>query len=211
MVDLIVYEEEESKHLIVVNNRIIVHRTLYKKGQCIKISYIENCLDKSPVNVKNYITNDILIVNHIELNNDVETCDNIKSIFISSNDEGFISNKKDIILPIDYNNNNNNNNNNNKIEFKLIPRNSFITMMYNIKWYKILSQTRIDDLLKKHHHDTSMCHFNFVVNSSDDDNDRINSEIINRNEYNNKKMIYNISRRVCNMNAEDVEAVCMYT
>ena len=35
MVDLIVYEEQESKNLIVVNLRIIVHRTLYKKGQCV--------------------------------------------------------------------------------------------------------------------------------------------------------------------------------
>ena len=36
MVDLIVYEEHENKYLIVVNLRIIVHRILYKKGQCIK-------------------------------------------------------------------------------------------------------------------------------------------------------------------------------
>jgi hypothetical protein len=42
MVELIVYEEQESKYLIVVNNRIIVHRKLYKKGQCIKIVNAEN-------------------------------------------------------------------------------------------------------------------------------------------------------------------------
>jgi len=42
MVDLIVYEEQESKYLIVINLRIIIHRTLYKKGQCIKISNAEN-------------------------------------------------------------------------------------------------------------------------------------------------------------------------
>jgi hypothetical protein len=35
IVDLIVYEEQESKYLIVV-----------KKGQCIKISNVENKLDK---------------------------------------------------------------------------------------------------------------------------------------------------------------------
>ena len=97
MVDLIVYEEHESKYLIVVNVRIIVHRTLYKKGQCIKISNVANNLDNTSFNIKNYITNDILIVNHIELNNDVETSNNIKSIVISN--EGYISNKKDIILP----------------------------------------------------------------------------------------------------------------
>ena len=77
MVDLIVYEEQERKYLIVVNIRIIVHRTLYKKGQCIKISNVENNLDNTSFNIKNYITNDILIVNHIELNNDVETSNNI--------------------------------------------------------------------------------------------------------------------------------------
>ena len=93
MVDLIVYEEQESKkNLIVVNLRIIVHRTLYRKGQCIKISNIENNLDNTSFSIKNYITNDILIVNHIELNNNVETSNNIKSIFISN--EGYISNKK---------------------------------------------------------------------------------------------------------------------
>ena len=68
MVDLIVYEEQESKYLIVVNLRIVVHRT------------------------QNYVTNDILIVNHIEINSDVDTANNIKSIFISN--EGYISNKK---------------------------------------------------------------------------------------------------------------------
>ena len=77
MVDLIVFEEQESKCLIVVNLRIIVHRTLYKKGQCIKISNIENNLDNSSFNIKNYIINDMIIVNHIELNNDVETTNNI--------------------------------------------------------------------------------------------------------------------------------------
>ncbi len=60
MVDLIVYEEQESKYLIVINLRIIIHRTLYKKGQCIKISNIENNLDNSSFNINNYITNDIL-------------------------------------------------------------------------------------------------------------------------------------------------------
>jgi len=77
MVDLIVYEEQESKYLIVVNLRIIIHRTLYKKGQCIIISNIENNLDNSSFNIKNYIINDMIIVNHIELNNDVETTNNI--------------------------------------------------------------------------------------------------------------------------------------
>ena len=127
MVDLIVYEEQERKYLIVVNIRIIVHRTLYKKGQCIKISNVANNLDNTSFNIKNYITNDILIVNHIELNNDVETSNNIKSIFISN--EGYISNKKDIILPID-----------NVAVFKLITKNSFIIRMYNHDWYKIVSQ-----------------------------------------------------------------------
>jgi len=60
MVDLIVYEEQESKYLIVINLRIIIHRTLYKKGPCIKISNIENNLDNSSFNINNYITNDIL-------------------------------------------------------------------------------------------------------------------------------------------------------
>ena len=83
MVDLIVYEEQESKILIVVNLRIIVHRTLYRKGQCIKISNIENNLDNTSFNIKNYITNDVLIVKHIELNNDVETsCDIVRTIDI---------------------------------------------------------------------------------------------------------------------------------
>jgi len=77
MVDLIVYEEQESKYLIVINLRIIIHRTLYKKGQCIIISNIENNLDNSSFNIKNYIINDMIIVNHIELNNDVETTNNI--------------------------------------------------------------------------------------------------------------------------------------
>ena len=36
-----------------------------------KISNVENNLDNTSFNIKNYITNDILIVNHIELNNDV--------------------------------------------------------------------------------------------------------------------------------------------
>ena len=94
MVDLLVYEEQESKYLIFVNLRIIVHRTLYKKGQFIKLSNVENNLDSSSFSSENYITNDILIVNHIELNSDVETSHNIKSIFISN--EGYISNKKDI-------------------------------------------------------------------------------------------------------------------
>ena len=80
MVDLIVYEEHESKYLIVVNLRIIVHRILYKKGQCIKISNVENNLDNTPFSIKNYVTNDIIIVNHIEFNSDVETANNIKSI-----------------------------------------------------------------------------------------------------------------------------------
>jgi hypothetical protein len=33
MVDLIVYEEQESNYLIVVNLRIIVHRTLFKQSR----------------------------------------------------------------------------------------------------------------------------------------------------------------------------------
>ncbi len=80
MVDLIVYEEQVSQHLIVVNLRIIIHRVLYKKGQCIKISNVENSVDKSPFNVKNYVTNVVSIVNNIELNIDVETPNKIKSI-----------------------------------------------------------------------------------------------------------------------------------
>jgi len=51
MVDLIVFEEQFSKYLIVVNNRIIVHRTLYKKGQCIKVCNVENSLYNSPFNI----------------------------------------------------------------------------------------------------------------------------------------------------------------
>ena len=88
MVELIVYEEQVSQHLIVVNLRIIIHRVLYKKGQCIKISNVENSVDKSPFNVKNYVTNVVSIVNNIELNIDVETPNNIKSICISN--DGFI-------------------------------------------------------------------------------------------------------------------------
>jgi hypothetical protein len=194
MVDLIIYEEQERKYLIVVNLRIIVHRTLYKKGQCIKISNIENNLDNSSFNTKNYITNDMLIGNHIELNNDVETSNNIKSIFISN--EGYISNKKDIILPID-------NDNNNVILFKLIPRNSFIIRMYNHDWYKIVSQAMIDSLLRQFNYDSIMS--NFVFADSSDDN-RINFELSRRNQY-NKNIRYNSSRRVSNMNADDVEAV----
>ena len=91
MVYLIIYEKKESKYLIVVNLRIIVHLTLYKNGQCIKISNIENNLDNSSFNIENYTTNDIIIVNHIELNSDVETSSNVKSIFISN--EGYISKK----------------------------------------------------------------------------------------------------------------------
>jgi len=194
MVDLIVYEEQESKYLIVVNLRIIIHRILYKKGQCIKISNIENNVDNSSFNIKNYLTNDIFIVNHIELNNDVETSNNIKSIFISN--EGYISNKKDIILPID-------NDNNNVIVFKLIPRNSFIIRMYNHDWYKIKSQTMIDSLLRQYNYDSIMSNFLFV--DSNDDN-RINSELSRRNQY-IKNTRYNNSRRVSNMNVDDVEAV----
>jgi hypothetical protein len=197
MVDLIVFEEQFSKYLIVVNNRIIVHRTLYKKGQCIRISNIENSLDNSPVYIKNYITNDVVIVNHIELNIDVETSNNIKSIFISN--EGFISNKKDIILPID-----NNNINNNNIVFQLIPRNSFIIMMYKHDWYKIKSQTMIDSLLRQYSYDSIMSNFLFV--DSSDDN-RINSELSRRNLYNKNIINYNNIRRVQNMSVDDVEVV----
>ena len=57
----------------------------------IKISNIENNLDNSSFNIENYTTNDIIIVNHIELNSDVETSSNVKSIFISN--EGYISKK----------------------------------------------------------------------------------------------------------------------
>jgi hypothetical protein len=35
MADLIIYEEQGNKYVIVPNLRIIVHRTLYNKGQCI--------------------------------------------------------------------------------------------------------------------------------------------------------------------------------
>ena len=195
MVDLIVYEEHESKYLIVVNLRIIVHRILYKKGQCIKISNVENNLDNTPFNIKNYVTNDISIVNHIEFNSDVETANNIKSIFITN--EGYISNKKDIILPID-------NDNNNVIVFKLIPKNSFIIMMYNHFWYKIVSQAMIDSLLRQHSYDSIMSNFLFV-DSSDDNT--INSELIKRSAYNKNIMNYNNTRRVSNMNVDDVEAV----
>jgi len=195
MVDLIVYEEQESKYLIVVNLRIIVHRTLYKKGQCIKISNVENNLDNSFFNIKNYLTNDILSVNHIELNSDVETSNNIKSIFISN--EGYISNKKDIILPID-------NDNNNVIVFKLIPKNSFIIMMYNHNWYKIKSQPMIDSLLRQYSYDSIMSNFLFV-DSSDDNT--INSELIKRSACNKTIINYNNNRRVSNMNVDDLEAV----
>jgi hypothetical protein len=195
MVDLIVYEEQESKYLIVVNLRIIIHRTLYKKGQCIKISNVENNLDNSFFNIKNYLTNDILSVNHIELNSDVETSNNIKSIFISN--EGYISNKKDIILPID-------NDNNNVIVFKLIPKNSFIIMMYNHNWYKIKSQPMIDSLLRQYSYDSIMSNFLFV-DSSDDNT--INSELIKRSAYNKTIINYNNNRRVSNMNVDDLEAV----
>jgi len=195
MVDLIVYEEQESKYLIVVNLRIIIHRTLYKKGQCIKISNVENNLDNSFFNIKKYLTNDILSVNHIELNSDVETSNNIKSIFISN--EGYISNKKDIILPID-------NDNNNVIVFKLIPKNSFIIMMYNHNWYKIKSQPMIDSLLRQYSYDSIMSNFLFV-DSSDDNT--INSELIKRSAYNKTIINYNNNRRVSNMNVDDLEAV----
>lgn len=195
MVDLIVYEEQESKYLIVVNLRIIIHRTLYKKGQCIKISNVENNLDNSFFNIKNYLTNDILSVNHIELNSDVETSNNIKSIFISN--EGYISNKKDIILPID-------NDNNNVIVFKLIPKNSFIIMMYNHNWYKIKSQPMIDSLLRQYSYDSIMSNFLFVDNSDDN---TINSELIKRSAYNKTIINYNNNRRVSNMNVDDLEAV----
>jgi hypothetical protein len=195
MVDLIVYEEQESKYLIVVNLRIIVHRTLYKKGQCIKISNVQNNSDNSPFNIKNYVTNDILMVNHIELNSDVETSNNIKSIFISN--EGYISNKKDIILPID-------NDYNNVIVFKLIPKNSFIIMMYNHNWYKIVSQAMIDSLIRQYSYDSIMSNFLFV-DSSDDNT--INSELIKRSAYNNNIINYNNTRRVSYMNVDDVEAV----
>ena len=196
MVELIVYEEQVSQHLIVVNLRIIIHRVLYKKGQCIKISNVENSVDKSPVNVKNYVTNVVSIVNNIELNIDVETANNIKSIFISN--DGFISNKKDIILPID------NNNNNNVIVFKLIPRNSFIIKMYNLDWFKIVSQAMIDSLLRKNNYDSIISNFSFV--DSLDDN-IINSELLKRNTYNKNKRIFNNSRRVSNMDTVAVEAV----
>ena len=116
MVASIVYEEQESKCLIVVNLRIIVHRTLYKKGQCIKISNAENNLGNSSFNIKNYVTNDVLIVNHIELNSDVETSNNIKSIFVLN--EWYISNKKDIIILLF------DNDNNYVIVFIIIPRNN---------------------------------------------------------------------------------------
>jgi hypothetical protein len=137
-----------------------------KKGQCIKISNVQNNLDNTPFSIKNYVTNDILIVNHIELNSDVETANNIKSVFISN--EGYISNIKDIILPID-------NDNNNVIVFKLIPKNSFIIMMYNYSWYKIVSQAMIDSLLRQYSYDSVMSNFLFV-DSSDDNT--INSELI---------------------------------
>jgi hypothetical protein len=194
MVDLIVFEEQFSKYLIVVNNRIIVHRTLYKKGQCIKISNVENNLDNSPFNIKNYVTNDVLIVNHIELNSDVETSNNIKSIFISY--EGYISNQKDIILPID--------NDNNNIVYQLIPKNSFIIRMYNHDWYKIVSQAMIDSLLRQYNYDSIMSNFLFV-DSSDDNT--INSEISRRNLYNKNIIDYNNKRRVQNMSVDTVEAV----
>jgi len=194
MVDLIVYEEQESKYLIVINLRIIIHRTLYKKGQCIKISNTENNLDNSSFNIKNYITNDKLIVNHIELNNDVETSNNIKSIFITN--EGYIYNKKDIILPID-------NDNNNVIVFKLIPKNSFIIRMYNHDWYKIVSQAMIGSVLRQYNYDSIMSNF-LLFDSSDEI--RINFELSRRNLY-NKNIRYNNSRHVSNMNADNVEAV----
>jgi hypothetical protein len=156
---------------------------------------VENNLDNSFFNIKNYSTNDILIVNHIELNSDVETSNNIKSIFISN--EGYISNKKDIILPID-------NDNNNVIVFKLIPKNSFIIMMYNRYWYKIVSQAMIDSLLRQYSYDSIMSNFLFVDSS---DNNTINSELIKRSAYNKNIINYNNTRRVSNMDTDTVEAV----
>jgi hypothetical protein len=46
---------------------------------------------------------------------------------------------------------------------------------------------------------------NFLFVDSTDDN-RLNSELSRRNQY-NKNTSYNISRRVSNMNVDDVEAV----
>ena len=120
---------------------------------------------------------------------------NIKSIFISN--EGYISNKKDIILPID-------NDNNNVIVFKLIPKNSFIIMMYNHNWYKIKSQPMIDSLLRQYSYDSILSNFLFV-DSSDDNT--INSELIKRSAYNKTIINYNNNRRVSNMNVDDLEAV----
>ena len=136
----------------------------------------------------------VLSVNHIELNSDVETSNNIKSIFISY--EGYISNQKDIILPID--------NDNNNIVYQLIPKNSFIIRMYNHDWYKIVSQAMIDSLLRQYNYDSIMSNFLFV-DSSDDNT--INSEISRRNLYNKNIIDYNNKRRVQNMSVDTVEAV----
>ena len=77
-------------------------------------------------------------------------------------------------------------------------------MMYNHSWYKIVSQAMIDSLLRQYSYDSIMSNFSFV-DSSDDNT--INSELIKRSAYNKNIINYNNTRRVSNMNVDDVEAV----
>jgi hypothetical protein len=76
--------------------------------------------------------------------------------------------------------------------------------MYNLDWFKIVSQAMIDSLLRKNNYDSIISNFLFV--DSSDDN-IINSELLKRNTYNTNKRIFNNSRRVENMDADAVEAV----
>ena len=76
--------------------------------------------------------------------------------------------------------------------------------MYNLDWFKIVSQAMIDSLLRKHNYDSIISNFLFV--DSSDDN-RINSELLKRNQYNKNITNYNNSRRVQNMSVEDVVKV----
>ena len=76
--------------------------------------------------------------------------------------------------------------------------------MYNLDWFKIVSQAMIDSLLRKNNYDSIISNFLFV--DSSDDN-IINSELLKRNTYNTNKRIFNNSRRVENMDVDAVEAV----
>jgi hypothetical protein len=76
--------------------------------------------------------------------------------------------------------------------------------MYNLDWFKIVSQAMIDSLLRKNNYDSIISNFLFV--DSSDDN-IISSELLKRNTYNTNKRIFNNSRRVENMDVDAVEAV----